>query len=457
MWILIGIVGVELLLLVVKFKTPFMRAYGLSLLILVVYASNKGAFGISPDLYDGTFSPLSSVRWICLGLLAAAAVAIRTPQGLRPSRSLMVAVILLIAWMFFSSSYSSSIAYSFMRATSFALMAFAAFRGCAIFFSSARNARQLFDLMYYTACLTLLPFFVLRLMGSEMLPFNDPYGHFMGMFANPNTLAGYSALLVPFVVFQWKQGSTRTARNAALLVLIIAVTGVLVSRSRGGTIATILAIAAYLFTVDPKERIRLSLATTALIVAVVLFPRLLAETEYFMSHGGEVTAVEEETRYAIWNGVFPIFWQQKWTGMGFAASHQEVFNFTEDQDPGRSVHNSYLELFGDLGIPGIALLLLLFQRVAKRGLLLLTTTQSHADRSISAVFISCFVAGSVNAFVESWMFSIGSAMAIIFWTAVGGMVGRGLMLVARDSAQDPVLSRLNASRGAVTEPAFVSQ
>src|SRR5581483_8071482 len=79
----------------------------------------------------------------------------------------------------------------------------------------------------------------------------------------------------------------------------------------------------------------------------------------------------EERRYNMWTGVFPLYWKEKMTGYGFASSHLLTFAFTNDKEAGRHVHNSYLELFGDLGLPGITLLLLILYRIAVHGLTLL--------------------------------------------------------------------------------------
>src|SRR5262249_2888759 len=121
----------------------------------------------------------------------------------------------------------------------------------------------------------------------------------------------------------------------------------------------------------------------------------------------------EEQRYAMWKGVWPMFWKQALTGYGFASSHLLVFPFTKDEEAGRALHNSYLEIFGDLGLPGLVLLLLILFRIGTKILALARQRSDaladrpadHLERNISAVFISVFVAGSANAFFESWMFS----------------------------------------------------
>lgn len=40
------------------------------------------------------------------------------------------------------------------------------------------------------------------------------------------------------------------------------------------------------------------------------------------------------------------------------------------------------------------------------------------------VFIAIFVAGSANAFFESWMFSVGNLTSLMYWVPVAGVVAR---------------------------------
>ena len=126
-----------------------------------------------------------------------------------------------------------------------------------------------------------------------------------------------------------------------------------------------------------------------------------------------VSQMSEEERFKMWSGVWPLFWKQKLTGYGFASSHLLVFPFTRDEEAGRALHNSYLEIFGDLGLPGLVLLLLLFYQVAAKSLVLIQQRGEFLERSINAVFISVFVAGSANALFESWMFSVGNLTSLL--------------------------------------------
>jgi O-antigen ligase len=119
-----------------------------------------------------------------------------------------------------------------------------------------------------------------------------------------------------------------------------------------------------------------------------------------------------------------VIFKQSLTGYGFASSHLLVFPFTKDEEAGRALHNSYLEIFGDLGFPGLILLLLILYRIGIKALTLIQQRGEPLERQINAVFIAIFAAGAANAFFESWMFSVGNLTSLIFWGSAAGVVAR---------------------------------
>jgi hypothetical protein len=77
-------------------------------------------------------------------------------------------------------------------------------------------------------------------------------------------------------------------------------------------------------------------------------------------------------------------------------------------------------------------LLLLLYQVATRALGVVTRPNYELERQISAVFVSGFAAGVLNAFFESWMFSVGNLISLLFWSAVTGLVGPDGLEYGRD-------------------------
>jgi O-antigen ligase len=430
--VLIFVVAVFLWLLRNRLSDNFLRAYGLFYLILLIYASNKELYGISLAMSDGAFSPLSLVRWSLLFFFVWHAWRTLKPASFKIDTALGAMVVLLLCDMMISSIYADSFSYSFLRAVSFALLAFAVVKGLGFYFYSSVNCLRFFRLNYYTAWLVLAPLMAMMIAGIGY-GVTIIMGQYAGFFGNQNMFGAFSALITPYVIFHWRVVASRRKEkwlDIGLLLLIFA--GLRFSGSRNGTVSCLIAIVVYFFVVNLKSRVKILVAGLFLIIAFVVSPSLKTDLTQFIRKGTDKSTqvtdfssqLVEERRYEMWTGVWPKFWEKKLTGYGFASSHLEVFQFTKDEEAGRALHNSYLEIFGDLGLPGLILLLLILYRVGTKAIALTQQRGEYLERNINAVFISVFVAGSANAFFESWMFSVGNLSSLIYWSAVAGIVAR---------------------------------
>jgi O-antigen ligase len=184
-----------------------------------------------------------------------------------------------------------------------------------------------------------------------------------------------------------------------------------------------------------------------LLGGLMLFPSLKTDIDRFIKKDtavaearGSTSQLLEEKRYEMWSGVWPLFWREKLTGYGFASSHLLVFPFTRDKEAGRSIHNSYLETFGDLGLIGLSLLLLILYRILAKTLALIQRREDYRERNVNAVFIAILIAGLFNAFFESWMFSVGNLTSLLFWGPASGVVARWAWRPVEESPESGVQS-----------------
>jgi len=460
--LLIAVVIAFLWIFRYRLRERFLRSYGLFFLILLIFSSNKEYYGIRPALTEATFSPLSLVRWVLLGWLCWQAWRTGVPAGFRLNLPLATVAVLLIGVMLLSGLYAEDTGYSLMRATSFALLAFAMMKGLVFYLYNSRNTLQFFRLHYYAAWIALTPFLLLLLTGTGY-GISIIMGQYAGFFGNQNTIGAVSAFLTPYVLFHWQVLATNRWQKLLDLGLLGSIlVGVWLSGSRNGTACTVLTIITYFFVVNLKSRLKILTAGTVLLVTLFFFPSLQTDLTRFIRKGTDKSAqvkdlrtqLTEERRYEMWTGVWPRFVERSLTGYGFAQSHLLVHQFTNDKEAGRSLHNSYLEIFGDLGVPGLALLLLLFYQVATRAIGVITKPSFELERQISAVFISGFAAGMLNAFFESWMFSVGNLISLLFWSAVTGLIARtawvGTVARAEPGLEVPMLIR-DGLRGAVRQ------
>jgi O-antigen ligase len=430
--VLIIIVLIFLWLLRYRFRDNFLRAYALFYLILLIYASNKEYYGIPPALSESVFSPLSMMRWGFLIIFAWYAWRIRRPASFQIDAGLSAILILLICDMMISALYAENFNYSFMRALSFALLAFAVMRGMAFYCYSSVNCVHLFRFIYYSAWIILAPMIALLLFASGY-GVTIIAGKYAGFFGNQNMLGTFSALITPFVLFHLRMVARKRWDKALDLILLVMIfAGLWLSGSRNGLASGLLAVVFYFFVINLQSRLKILSAGICLVIAFAISPSLKTDITQFVRKGIDKSApvtdlssqIIEEKRFEMWAGVWPMFWKEKLTGYGFASSHLLVFPFTKDEEAGRALHNSYLEIFGDLGLPGLILLLLILCRVGAKAFSLLRQGGEYLERNINATFIAVFIAGSANAFLESWMFSVGNLTSLIYWGSVAGVIAR---------------------------------
>ena len=426
--VLIILVGSVLWMLRYRFHDSFLRAYGLFFLILLVYGSNKEYYGISRPMYESALSPLSLVRWGLLLLLVWMALRVKRPAAFHVDAMLGGLVVLLLIYILASSLYADSFSYSFLRGLSLTLLTIALMKGLSSYLFSSVNCLHFFRLKYYAAWITIPLMFMMLISGIDY-GVTIIMGQYAGLFGNQNMLGAFSALITPYALFHWRVVARKKWEIAADLFLIATIfCGLWFSRSRNGLASCTVAIAVYFFVLNARSRIKSIAAALCVVLALIILPSLKTDLTRFVQKGAQVgnlsSQIIEEKRYEMWKGVWPLFWKEKLTGYGFASSHLLAFPFTNDEEAGRAMHNSYLEIFGDLGLPGLIILLLILYRVTMMAITLMLRSSDYLERNINAVFISVFVAGSVNAFLESWMFSVGNLISLLYWACVSGVVAR---------------------------------
>jgi O-antigen ligase len=416
-----------------RLRDRFVRAYALFFGILLFFVLNKGQLNEVESLSGDATSPLSLLRWLLLGVLLLTALRVKRPQSLRPDVPLVATIDLFLVDVLLSTTYSVDAGYSFLRALSFVLMAAAVLVGGSYSLYWRANCLQFFRFHYFIAWSILPSAMFFHLTGLHRLGATVLMGQYAGPFSNQNLFGIFSALVVPYVLFHWRrEASSRRVWWADFGLLMVLVIGLWLSNSRGGMLACVIAVTTYFFVVSLEGRLKIVSIAACLIVVLAVFPRLQQNVVGFIRKDtverAEIRDVKsqfyEERRYSLWAGVFPLYWKEKVTGYGFATSHLLAFPFSGDKEAGRHVHNSYLELFGDLGLPGIVLLLLILGRVAWKAAELTQRRGNYLQRDINAVFISVLAAGVVNAFFESWMFSVGNIISLMFWMPVAGVVAQ---------------------------------
>jgi O-antigen ligase len=420
-------------LLTRRYHEKFIRAYGLFFLVLLFFVMNKGEGNQIDELAEGVFSPLSMLRWLSLGLLLLVSLRILRPTGYQSDAALMVMGGLLLADILISTFYAEDFSYSFMRAISFILLAIAMLLGFARHLYWRVNCVRFFRFHYYIAWCLLVPAMLMHLAGLHSYGVSVIMGSYAGPFANQNMFGIFSAFIIPYVLFHWRvEARRKIERRLDILLLAILVIGLWLSNSRSGMLSCLIAVATYFFVINTESRLKIGAAAMCLILSFLAFPDIRQEIMRFIRKDtverAEVTGLSsqffQERRYELWSNILPLYWEKKMNGYGFAMSHHLTLPFSGNRYAARHAHNSYLELFGDLGLPGLFLLLLIIYLIAIRAIAMIHRSGNYLQRNINAVFIAIFISGTINAFFESWMFSAGSILALMYWGPTAGIIAQ---------------------------------
>jgi O-antigen ligase len=158
------------------------------------------------------------------------------------------------------------------------------------------------------------------------------------------------------------QGFLLLSGAVFLLVLAISITG-----GRGMMLSFSLALAVLLavsFRRAPRRAIWLVLALT---VVAYGFGNLLAQGRGVAKLATMLDPVTAgQTRFVIWQGAWRMILDAPWTGHGLGSFHNlyPAYRLPEDGSAGYMVHNDYLQLWVEVGLPAVLILLALYAAVA---------------------------------------------------------------------------------------------
>ena len=182
----------------------------------------------------------------------------------------------------------------------------------------------------------------------------DPMG---GMGAGGNAMATTLGMTIPFLFYKVAEGKGKE-RIAALIAIPLWIFDLVAIGSRGGFLGFVLATG--LFFIRSRRKLKL----VAVIVPAVLLLSIFS-TAYFWDRMQTIPANKEDAsvsnRIAMWKLAFEYSEQNPVFGIGtknFPFISKEKLGLHDSQERGLVVHNSYIELLVENGIPGLALYLL---------------------------------------------------------------------------------------------------
>lgn len=373
--------------------------------------------------------PAQQLRWVFLVALTFALLCryfLSKSSWVWHPMFFSLALFVLLAGI--SSSYSTNVLMSFLKAASFGcLLLLAVLYGGLAAREKTGKGCKLLEHFYWLTVVVMLACLVWLL-----LP-EPPQGmYFSGPFANPNSLGAFVALTIPVLVFKVSQPLRKNSaqRIANIALLISTMVFLLMSRSRGGIVAALLACGWWLY--FSYRRIFVLYLVTTLLCGVIIwayFPSYINTLYETYVQKGQTYILEyrEDMLIQSWEAAK----ENPLLGSGFGVSR----SYSEEWRPtfktgatAREKGNSYLALVEEVGITGAVLLLWPIGWLLWRTMRWITRAQKLGQRTpeywTTLTLSACIIGGLWDAFFEAWLTAAGFWGTVMFWMAFGVLACR---------------------------------
>ena len=130
---------------------------------------------------------------------------------------------------------------------------------------------------------------------------------------------------------------------------------VMMTYSRGAMLASVIGILWVLFHHKPRWQSAAAAVLLVMALSVMAGPQI---QERFLSTTQYKTDASAQSRFGSWAAAWQIAWENPVLGKGIRNSNQYTRNYGADK-MGRTIHNQYLQIAADTGIPAAAIYLLM--------------------------------------------------------------------------------------------------
>ncbi|MCA9128646.1 MAG: O-antigen ligase family protein [Planctomycetales bacterium] len=373
------------------------------------YAEEAAGVDTEADLVEivGETTKLRQLALLGLGGLGVLLV-VATQHRVAQSRFIIFAIGAVVAYATTSVLWSESPGTTARRALILILVFLATFG-----IGRAWQTIQLVKAVFYISCL-----FALLGIAAELR-----FGTFMakaeyrfaGML-HPNVQALNCGMLALSACALARE----TARVRYLGPMAAAFGLILLTGSRGGTLACLFSVVVFLIlTAPPRRRFFFGVAACAMVALLMLYiavrPGANRSFDNLSRLGRQEAGADPSTltgRIPIWFEIVEHIQEKPLLGYGYGAfwSPKRVHNLSYILDwQFSNAHSIYLETLVNLGAVGFALLLMVIVAVFKRGVGILRVSR---DTGV-AFTLSLFAMGALNGLVEAIFVNVGFQMLIL--------------------------------------------
>jgi O-antigen ligase len=407
-------------------------AFGLGAIGLLV-AARRGVMLIEVTIlalvWGSSTLPLGSfaypLKFAMFGVLALAAVPALVSVNRRHlpiPAGFTTAFAATLALALGSFAWSIDPSLTLARAASMVLLAAAVCIGVPLSLRDGDDVRR----VYYVVGVTLGGVSVLGLLlgAIGVVDAFQSDGRYQGLLGNANTLGYFAATLLPPVVLLAAQQPAGRRRRLLVLAAALTAMGIALSGSRGGTIASVVGIAAGLLSAQLGGQARsvrrvVLVAGSVALAAVLVFP-LLGRSVRTVGTGtqGFFVLGTGSNRTVSWRDAIPKILEDPILGHGFGTT-PILYPSLQSQLQGTilgAAHNGYIDSSLELGIGGAVIVLLLAGSGVVAAFHL--GRGSGVDRMLGPILLAAIVGGMVESLVESGVLNAGGTFAFPFWMAV---------------------------------------
>ena len=249
-------------------------------------------------------------------------------------------------------------------------------------------------------------------------------GRAPSFFANPNFLAGYLNLIIPFSLACWVLGKGRWRRLGAWTTGL-GVVALLCTQSLGGLIAfaAIVVLSILCFAGNGKKKLAL-LATVCIIAAGFYFASGILNP----SHEGQAFAYDQSIRLVLWGIAWDLFSGSPLFGVGWgnfnALYGPYVANISWIRAGQFEVHNIYLQLLSETGIIGFGAFFWLMFRAGQQAFRQLHCSVQAVDKALAFGILGAILSVLSHGFVD-FFFQVSPQCGTLFWVLLALLVARG--------------------------------
>jgi O-antigen ligase len=268
-------------------------------------------------------------------------------------------------------------------------------------------------------------------------------GRLRALSINPNGLGGLVMLTLPFLVWEGLRRGRRLPRAYLWLGLALGLALLVLSGSRASLAGTGVAVLLLVLRLRPAYFLAAALGVVMLGILAFFYGLGPAEVGARARRYGPVAdrlrVGELGGRTEAWRAALRLGGERPLAGHGFGTALQVLGGVEFRRHQGGYPHNFLLHAFLDLGALGVALVLLLHGTLLAAAGRCLRHDGPPGEQGAHLLATSLYLAGTLNAFFENWMFSAGSAMAFPYWLMTMLMVRYAVLLRDADERRQDLV------------------